>query len=166
MDSQNHLELEEIKLKLQLQELKNVNKKEETELMNNKDIEILTMKNEGAIEACKKENELKIEALSKSNTITLIELKYDCLKDNICNEKEFDELIEITRKKIQDVIHDELDNLKDQKEELEDFEKKSKKNLENLKEKNDLEIQKKQFELKNYKLIEYNKLLEDKKKNV
>ena len=57
-----------------------------------------------------------------------------------------------------------MDNLKDQKEELEDFEKKSKKKLENLKEKNDLEIQKKQFELKNYKLIEYNKLLEDKKK--
>ena len=36
--------------------------------------------------------------------------------------------------------------------------------MENLKEKNDLEIQKKQFELKNYKLIEYNKLMEDKKK--
>ena len=77
---------------------------------------------------------------------------------------EFDELIEITQKKTQDILNDELDNLKEQRQELEDYEKSSKKKLENLKEKSDLEIQKKQFELKNYKLIEYNKLMDYKKK--
>lgn len=156
--------LEETKLKLELQELKKINKKEETELINKKDIEILKEVNEGKIKSCEKQNELKIEALNKSNAITLIELKYDCLKDNIYNVNEFDELIEITQKKTQDILNDELDNLKEQRQELEDYEKSSKKRLENLKEKNDLEIQKKQFELKNYKLIEYNKLMEDKKK--
>jgi hypothetical protein len=120
--------------------------------------------NEGKIKLCEKQNELEIKHLKKSNAIELIELKYDCLKDNIYNVNEFDELIEITQKITKDILNDELDDLKEQRQELEDYEKSSKKRLENLKEKNDLEIQKKQFELKNYKLIEYNKLMEDKKK--
>ena len=164
LDSVNSTLLEETKLKLELEELKKINKKEETELINKEDIEILKEENEGKIKSCEKQNELKIEALNKSNAITLIELKYDCLKDNIFNVNEFDELIEITQKKTQDILNDELDNLKEQRQELEDYEKSSKKKLENLKEKNDLEIQKKQFELKNYKLIEYNKLMDYKKK--
>ena len=164
LDSVNSTLLEETKLKLELQELKKINKKEETELINKEDIEILKEVNEGKIKSCEKQNELKIEALNKSNAITLIELKYDCLKDNIYNVNEFDELIEITQKKTQDILNDELDNLKEQRQELEDYEKSSKKKLENLKEKSDLEIQKKQFELKNYKLIEYNKLMDYKKK--
>jgi hypothetical protein len=164
LDSVNSTLLEETKLKLELQELKKINKKEETELINKEDIEILKEVNEGKIKSCEKQNELKIEALNKSNAITLIELKYDCLKDNIYNVNEFDELIEITQKKTQDILNDELDNLKEQRQELEDYERSSKKKLENLKEKNDLEIQKKQFELKNYKLIEYNKLMDYKKK--
>jgi hypothetical protein len=164
LDSVNSTLLEETKLKLELQELKKINKKEETELINKEDIEILKEVNEGKIKSCVKQNELKIEALNKSNAITLIELKYDCLKDNIYNVNEFDELIEITQKKTQDILNDELDNLKEQRQELEDYEKSSKKKLENLKEKSDLEIQKKQFELKNYKLIEYNKLMDYKKK--
>jgi hypothetical protein len=164
LDSVNSTLLEETKLKLELQELKKINKKEETELINKEDIEILKEVNEGKIKSCVKQNELKIEALNKSNAITLIELKYDCLKDNIYNVNEFDELIEITQKKTQDILNDELDNLKEQRQELEDYEKSSKKKLENLKEKSDLEIQKKQFELKNFKLIEYNKLMDYKKK--
>jgi hypothetical protein len=164
LDSVNSTLLEETKLKLELQELKKINKKEETELINKEDIEILKEVNEGKIKSCEKQNELKIEALNKSNAITLIELKYDCLKDNIYNVNEFDELIEITQKKTQDILNDELDNLKEQRQELEDYERSSKKKLENLKEKSDLEIQKKQFELKNYKLIEYNKLMDYKKK--
>ena len=164
LDSVNSTLLEETKLKLELQELKKINKKEETELINKEDIEILKEVNKRKIKSCVKQNELKIEALNKSNAITLIELKYDCLKDNIYNVNEFDELIEITQKKTQDILNDELDNLKEQRQELEDYEKSSKKKLENLKEKNDLEIQKKQFELKNFKLIEYNKLMDYKKK--
>jgi hypothetical protein len=164
LDSVNSTLLEETKLKLELQELKKINKKEETELINKEDIEILKEVNEGKIKSCVKQNELKIEALNKSNAITLIELKYDCLKDNIYNVNEFDELIEITQKKTQDILNDELDNLKEQRQELEDYERSSKKKLENLKEKSDLEIQKKQFELKNFKLIEYNKLMDYKKK--
>jgi hypothetical protein len=164
LDSVNSTLLEETKLKLELQELKKINKKEETELINKEDIEILKEVNEGKIKSCEKQNELKIEALNKSNAITLIELKYDCLKDNIYNVNEFDELIEITQKKTQDILNDELDNLKEQRQELEDYERSSKKKLENLKEKSDLEIQKKQFELKNFKLIEYNKLMDYKKK--
>ena len=72
--------------------------------------------------------------------------------------------MKLHKKKTQDILNDELDNLKEQRQELEDYEKSSKKKLENLKEKSDLEIQKKQFELKNYKLIEYNKLMDYKKK--
>ena len=105
-----------------------------------------------------------MEALQKSNTIKLIQLKYECLKDKVYNDKEFDELIEIARKRKEELINDELENVMEERKEVENFEKSSKKKLENLKERNNLEIEKKKFELKNYKLAEFNKLLENKKK--
>ncbi len=144
--------------------MKKIHKKEELELEHKKDIDIIKLENEGNINTVQKGNLLQLIALQKSNHIKLIELKYECLKDNIYNDKEFDELIEIAKKKKEEILNDQLDNIKEQRIDLENFEKNSKKKLENLKEKNDLEIQKKQFELKNYKLIEYNKLLADKKK--
>lgn len=152
------------KLEIELEELKNIHKKEELELKNKKDIDILKLEYEGNINTLQKGNLLKLVAEQKSNHIKLIELKYECLKDDIYNDKEFDELIEIAKKKKEEILNDELDNIKEQRIDVENFEKNSKKKLENLKEKNDLEIQKKQFELKNYKLTEYNKLLADKKK--
>ena len=104
------------------------------------------------------------DAKNKSNEIEIIKLKYECLKDEIYNDKEFDELIDIAKKRKDEIINDELEDIKEQKNDLEDFKKQSKKRLDNLKEKNNAEIQKKQIELQNHKLREYNKLLLEKKK--
>lgn len=159
-----NLAIEETKLKIELEEIKNNNKKEEIKFINQKDIDIQKIKYEGNIKHSERENLLKIQALEKSNSIKLIQLKYECLKDKVYNDKEFDELIEIARKRKEELINDELENVMEERKEVENFEKSSKKKLENLKERNNLEIEKKRFELKNYKLAEYNKLLENKKK--
>lgn len=159
-----NLAIEETKLKIELEEIKNNNKKEEIKFINQKDIDIQKIKYEGNIKHSERENLLKIQALEKGNSIKLIQLKYECLKDKVYNDKEFDELIEIARKRKEELINDELENVMEERKEVENFEKSSKKKLENLKERNNLEIEKKRFELKNYKLAEYNKLLENKKK--
>lgn len=159
-----NLAIEETKLKIELEEIKNNNKKEEIKFINQRDIDIQKIKYEGNIKSKERENLLKIQALEKGNSIKLIQLKYECLKDKVYNDKEFDELIEIARKRKEELINDELENVMEERKEVENFEKSSKKKLENLKERNNLEIEKKRFELKNYKLAEYNKLLENKKK--
>ncbi len=159
-----NLAIEETKLKIELEEIKNNNKKEEIKFINQRDIDIQKIKYEGNIKSKERENLLKIQALEKGNSIKLIQLKYECLKDKVYNDKEFDELIEIARKRKEELINDELENVMKERKEVENFEKSSKKKLENLKERNNLEIEKKRFELKNYKLAEYNKLLENKKK--
>jgi hypothetical protein len=119
--------IEETRLKIELEQLKGDHKKEEMVLLNEKDIEILKEQNEGKINKLKKQNELEVEYKTKGNHIELIELKYDCLKDKICNDKEFDELIEIAQKRQKEIINDELENIKESRKEVEDLEKNSKK---------------------------------------
>ena len=51
------------------------------------------------------------------------------MKDKVYNDKEFDELIEIARKRKEELINDELENVMKERKEVENFEKSSKKQL-------------------------------------
>lgn len=154
--------IEETKLKNELKELKEKNKLEEKKLINEKDIEILKIENEGKIDEAKKGSELSIDAAQKSREIERISLKYKILKE-IYDEKQIDELIKLARNRCDEMIIEELTNYKEQKNELENHRLKMKQKIDNMKEKNSLDIQKKQIELSNYKLEQYNKCLLGKK---
>lgn len=156
--------INETKLKNELGELKNKNELEKTKFIMAKDLEKINLENECRIQESMKETQMCEDAKKKNNELEIIKLKYECLKDKIYNDKEFDELIDIAKKRKDEIINDELEDIKEQKNDLEDFKKQSKKRLDNLKEKNNAEIQKKQIELQNHKLREYNKLLLEKKK--
>lgn len=152
------------KLKNELEELKKKNEYEELKKKFEKEEEVLKLELEGNINESKKASELSKDAQKKSNEIASIELKYKCLQNNVYNDKEFDELIKIAKQRQEEINNDEIDNLKEQKNELQEFEQQTQKRINNLREKCNLEIQKKFFELKNYKLVEYNKFLLEKRK--
>ena len=154
--------IEETKLKNELRELKEKNKLEEKKLINEKDIEILKIENEGKIDEAKKGFELSIDATQKTREIDRISLKYKILKE-IYDEKQIDELIKLARNRCDEMIIEELANYKEQKNELENHRLKMKQKIDNMKEKYSLDIQKKQIELSNYKLEQYNKCLLEKK---
>jgi hypothetical protein len=154
--------IEETKLKNELKELEEKNKLEEKKLINEKEIEILKIENEGKINETKKGLELSIDTTKKSREIDRISLKYKILKE-IYDEKQYDELIELAKTRCDEMIIDELANFKEQKNELEKHRLKIKQKIDNMKEKNSLDIQKKQIELNNYKLEQYNKSLLEKK---
>ena len=156
--------LEEIKLENELKEIKAKNELEIYKVKMSKDIEILTWKNDGEIQRFSELAKFAEEAKQKKNEIEIIKLKYECLKDKIYNDKEYDELIELAKQRKDEIINDELENFKEQKKDLEDFRKKSEKRLKNIQEKNSCDIHKKFLELQNYKLEEYNKFLLEKKK--
>ena len=156
--------INETKLKNELQELKKKNELEKTKYIITKDIEKINLENEGRIQESMKETQMCEDAKNKSNEIEIIKLKYECLKDEIYNDKEFDELIDIAKKRKDEIINDQLEDFQEQKKELENFKNQSQKRLDNLKEKTNVEIQKKQIELQNHKLREYNNLLLEKKK--
>ena len=107
--------------------------------------------------------ELSKQAAEKSNYIDKIQLKYEKLKE-IYNEKEFDDLIDLTNNKYREMVNDENEVYQEQKNELEDFKQKTEKKIENIKEKNKLQIEKKKLELENYKFEKYNNFLLEKKK--
>ena len=155
--------IEETKLENELRELKEKNKLEEIKVINEKDIEILKLENEGKINETKKGLELSIDATKKSREIDRISLKYKILKE-IYDEKQFEELIELAKTRCDEMIIDELVNFKEQKNELEKHRLNTKQKIDNMKEKNSLDIKKKQIELNNYKLEQYNKCLLEKKK--
>ena len=138
--------IEETKLKNELKELEEKNKLEEKKLINE----------------TKKGLELSIDATKKTREIDRISLKYKILKE-IYDEKQYDELIELAKTRCDEMIIDELANFKEQKNELEKHRLKIKQKIDNMKEKNSLDIQKKQIELNNYKLEQYNKSLLEKK---
>ena len=168
IDENNNIKNESINetiLKNELKELKAKNKLEETKLINIKDIEKINLQNQGLIDESKVETKLIKEGKEKTYEIEIMQLKYELLKDNIYNDKEFDELIDIAKQRKEEIINDELENFKEQKDELEKFKQQSNKRLTNLKEKNESEIQKKKIELQNHKLREYNNFLLEKKKN-
>ena len=154
--------IEETKLENELRELKEKNKLEEIKVINEKDIEILKLENEGKINETKKGLELSIDATKKSREIDRISLKYKILKE-IYDEKQFEELIELAKTRCDEMIIDELVNFKEQKNELEKHRLNTKQKIDNMKEKNSLDIKKKQIELNNYKLEQYNKCLLEKK---
>ena len=154
--------IEETKLENELRELKEKNKLEEIKFINEKDIEILKLENEGKINETKKGLELSIDATKKSREIDRISLKYKILKE-IYDEKQFEELIELAKTRCDEMIIDELVNFKEQKNELEKHRLNTKQKIDNMKEKNSLDIKKKQIELDNYKLEQYNKCLVEKK---
>ena len=154
--------IEETKLENELRELKEKNKLEEIKVINEKDIEILKLENEGKINETKKGLELSIDATKKSREIDRISLKYKILKE-IYDEKQFEELIELAKTRCDEMIIDELVNFKEQKSELEKHRLNTKQKIDNMKEKNSLDIKKKQIELNNYKLEQYNKCLLEKK---
>ena len=157
--------IEIVKLQNELNELKQKHKLEETILVCEKDKEKVELKCLGKIEAMEREANYLQQAKEQNNKIRRMQLKYECLKDDqIYNDKGFDELIEIAKKRKDEIINDELKDFKEQKDELEQFRKKSEKRIENLREKNNCEIQKKNLELKNYKYTEYNKYLLEKEK--
>ena len=81
----------------------------------------------------------------------------------IYDENQIDELIELARNRCDEIIIDELANYKEQKNEIEKHRLKMKQKIDNMKEKYSLDIQKKQIELSNYKLEQYNKCLLEKK---
>ena len=99
-----------------------------------------------------------------NNDIKRLELKYNCLKDEIYEGTEFDELIEIAEQKKNEVINNEIEYFKVQQKELEEFREKTNKKLQNLKSVKENEVQKKFLELQNYKFKEYNKFLLEKNK--
>ena len=154
--------IEEAKLKNELRELEENNKLEEKKLINEKDIEILKIENEGKINEAKKGLELSLDTTKKSREIDRISLKYKILKE-IYDEKQFEELIDLANKRCDEMIIDEIVNYKEQKKELDNHRLKTKQKIENMKEKNSLEIRKKQIELYNYKLNQYNRCLLEKK---
>jgi hypothetical protein len=154
--------IEETKLENELRELKEKNKLEEIKFNNEKDIEILKIENEGKINEAKKGLELSIDATKKSREIDRISLKYKILKE-IYDEKQFEELIELAKTRCDEMIIDELVNFKEQKSELEKHRLNTKQKIDNMKEKNSLDIKKKQIELNTYKLEQYNKYLLEKK---
>lgn len=156
--------IEELKLNNELEELKAQEKLEIAKIECGKDIEILTNINDGKITSREEEFNQLLEANKRHNEVKIMELKYKCLKDQIYNDKAFDELINIAKKKKEEIIKDELEEFKQQKTEVEKYKKESERRLQNLKEKNNSEIQKKFIELQNYKLTEYNKLLIEKNK--
>ena len=78
----------------------------------------INLQNQGLIDESATETQIYKEAKNKSNEIELIQLKYELLKDNIYNEKEFDELIDIAKQRKDEIINDELENFKEQKTEL------------------------------------------------
>ena len=163
-DKKNAVEesIEEVKLKNELAELKETNKYEIDKLKYEKDKEKIILKCLGNIEYWEKEGKMTQEAKKLNIEYQIIKLKYECLKDEIYNDKGFDELIEIAKKKNEEIMNDELEYYKEQKQELENFKIKSEKRIENLREKNDCEIRKKSLELQNYKYNEYNKFLMEK----
>ena len=165
-DKQNEIKdsIEELKLKNELKELKVQNELDIFKIQMSKDIETLTWKNDGEIAQAASQAKFAEEAKRKKNEIEIIKLKYECLKEKIYNDKEYDELIELARQRKDEIINDELENFKEQKKDLEDFRKKSEKRLKNIQEKNNCDIQKKFLEIQNYKLSEYNKFLMEKKK--
>lgn len=156
--------IEVVKLQNELNELKQKHKLEETILKIGKDKEKVVLQNLGKIEALEKETKYFQQVKEQNNKMKIMQLKYECLKDQIYNDKSFDELIEIAKKKKDEIINDEIQGFKEQKNELEEFRKQSEKRLENLREKNKCEIQIKNLELKNYKYTEYNKYLLEKEK--
>ena len=156
--------INETKLKNELGELKNKNELEKTKFIMAKDLEKINLENECRIQESMKETQMCEDAKKKNNELEIIKLKYECLKDKIYNDKEFDELIDIAKKRKDEIINDQLEDFQEQKKELENFKNQSQKRLDNLKEKNNAEIQKKQIELQNHKLREYNNLLLEKKK--
>ena len=163
-DKKNSVEesIEEVKLKNELAELKETNKYEIDKLKYEKDKEKIILKCLGNIEYWEKEGKITQDAKKHNIEYQIIKLKYECLKDEIYNDKGFDELIEIAKKKNEEIMNDQLENYQEQKKELEDFKIKSEKRIENLREKNDCEIRKKSLELQNYKYNEYNKFLMEK----
>lgn len=156
--------IEQLKLENELEELKKMNNLKEIEYLNKKDLEILVMEYEGNVNEAKKGNQLAKECQEKSNEIASIELKYKYLQNKVVNDKEFDELIKLVEQRKNEIINNELEYFQEQKDELNNFKQETEKRLSNLREKNNLEIQKKQLELKNYKILHYNKLLLEKKK--
>ena len=156
--------IEEVRLKCELKELKEKNKLEKEEFKFIKDIEKKNLENNGKVERGQKEAEMYMNEKTKENEIRRMELKYKCLKDQIYDDKEFDELIEIVTKRKDEILNDEIESFIEQKNELEKLKKNSEKRIEYEKEKKDCEIQKKFIELQKYKYTEYNKYLLEKEK--
>ena len=156
--------IEEVKLKNELAELKETNKLEIYKLKFEKDIEKKQLECLGNIEYWEKEGKMTQDAKKHNIEYQILQLKYECLKDEIYNDKGFDELIDIAKKRKDEIINDELENFKEQKKQLEKFKINSEKRIENIKAKNDCEIQKKFLELQNYKYNEYNNFLIEKEK--
>ena len=156
--------IEEAKLKKELKELKAKNNLEKTKIMIEKDIVLKKLENDAKILTLEKEH--KFLEMEKKNNLDIkkLELKYKCLKDEIYDGTEFDELIKITKQKKDEIINNELENFIEQKKELEEFREKTNKKLEKMKIINENEIQKKFLEIQSYKLKEYNKLLMEKNK--
>ena len=163
-DKKNAVEesIEEVKLKNELAELKEKNKLEICKLEFEKDIEKKELEYLGNIEYWEKIGKMTQDAKKHNIEYQILQLKYECLKDEIYNDKGFDELIDVAKKRKEEIINDELENFKEQKKELEDFKKNSEKRIETIREKNDCEIQKKFLEIQNYKYNEYNKFLMEK----
>ena len=158
--------INETKLTNELKELKAKNNLEFVKFINAKDLEKTNLQNEGLLNETKKEKEIYQEARKKTLEIEIIKLKYTLLKDNIYNDKEFDELIDLAKQRKEEIINDELEKFKEQKIEVDNLKLQTNKRLTNLKIKNESEIQKKRIELHNHKLKEYNKFLLEKKKNI
>ena len=156
--------IEEVRLKCELKELKEKNKLEKEQFKFIKDIEKKNLENSGKVERGQKEAEMYMNEKAKENEIKRIELKYKCLKDQIYDDKEFDELIEIVTKRKDEILNDEIESFIKQKNELEKLKKKSEKRIEYEKDKKDCQIQKKFIELQKYKYTEYNKYLLEKEK--
>ena len=156
--------IEEEKLKKELKELEAQNHLEKIKAITEKDIALKNLENEKKKLTLEKEHKY-VEMQQKMNfDIKRLELKYKCIKDEIYDGTEFDELIEIAEQKKNEVINNELEYFKDQKKELEKFRENTDKKLQNLKYANENEIQKKFLELQNHKLKEYNKFLLEKNK--
>ena len=156
--------IEEVRLKCELKELKEKNKLEKEQFKFIKDIEKKNLENSGKVERGQKEAEMYMNEKAKENEIKRIELKYKCLKDQIYDDKEFDELIEIVTKRKDEILNDEIESFIEQKNELEKLKKNSEKRIEYEKDKKDCQIQKKFIELQKYKYTEYNKYLLEKEK--
>ena len=156
--------IEEAKLKKELKELEAQNNLEKIKAVTEKDIALKNLENEKKVLTLEKEHKY-VEMQQKMNIdIKRLELKYKCLKDEIYDGTEYDELIDVAEQKKNEVINNELEYFKEQKKELEKFRENTDKKLQNLKYSNENEIQKKFLELQNHKLKEYNKLLLEKNK--
>lgn len=154
------------KYKNELKELQESNKLEEKKIIHKKDIDLIDLENLIEIENFNKETEFLIKQKIILNEINLAKLESkllfgDEIEDKI---KEYNELIEKTKKQNEEVIKENIQCVFDLKREYEEKKNNFAQKIQNAKEKYNLEIRIKQLQFENFKLSKFNEGLLYKKK--